>query len=201
MQCGTLKVPLDYQKPEGRTIDVAVSRLPSKNPEKRRGILLTNPCGPSPGLGYLAFLVTVKMPQAVLDSYDLIGLDARGMGRSTPVKRDLTEEQQIFGNIPPYGRNAGDVAKRAELSQQIAEQCYDAYHLVDQLMSQPLQVILAGRIGYTGSYESGMQLWKLAPNPVDLMVIENAGHYEMYDVLEYVDAAVDRLVDFDSDYL
>jgi len=32
MQCGTLKVPLDYQKPEGRTIDVAVSRLPSKNP-------------------------------------------------------------------------------------------------------------------------------------------------------------------------
>ncbi|GAA3092829.1 fermentation-respiration switch protein FrsA (DUF1100 family) [Kribbella aluminosa] len=78
---------------------------------------------------------------------------------------------------------------------------YDAYHLVDQLMTQPLQVILAGRIGNTGSYESGMQLWKLAPNPVDLTVIENAGHYEMYDVPEYVDAAVDRLVDFYSDHL
>jgi fermentation-respiration switch protein FrsA (DUF1100 family) len=78
---------------------------------------------------------------------------------------------------------------------------YDAYHLVDQLMTQPLQVILAGRIGNTGSYESGMLLWKLAPNPVDLMVIEGAGHYEMYDVPEYVDAAVDRLVDFYSDHL
>ncbi|MFF5091324.1 alpha/beta hydrolase [Streptomyces niveus] len=73
---------------------------------------------------------------------------------------------------------------------------YDAYHLVDQLMTQPLQVILAGRIGNTGSYESGMRLWKLAPNPVDLMVIDSAGHYEMYDEPEYVDAAVDRLVDF-----
>ncbi len=73
---------------------------------------------------------------------------------------------------------------------------YDAYHLVDQLMTQPLQVILAGRIGNTGSYESGMQLWKLAPNPVDLMVIEGVGHYEMYDEPECVDAAVDRLVNF-----
>jgi fermentation-respiration switch protein FrsA (DUF1100 family) len=78
---------------------------------------------------------------------------------------------------------------------------YDAYHLVDQLMTQPLQVILAGRIGNTGSYESGMRLWKLAPNPVDLMVIEDAGHYEMYDVPEYVDAAVDRLATFYSDHL
>lgn len=78
---------------------------------------------------------------------------------------------------------------------------YDAYHLVDQLMTQPLQVILAGRIGNTGSYESGMRLWKLAPNPVDLMVIEGAGHYEMYDEPEYVDAAADRLVDFYSDHL
>ncbi|MFJ3576230.1 alpha/beta hydrolase [Streptomyces rubiginosohelvolus] len=73
---------------------------------------------------------------------------------------------------------------------------YDAFHLADQLMTQPLQIILAGRIGNTGSYDTGMQLWKLAPNPVDLMVIDGAGHYEMYDEPEYVDAAVKRLADF-----
>ncbi|MCS7483151.1 alpha/beta hydrolase [Umezawaea endophytica] len=78
---------------------------------------------------------------------------------------------------------------------------YDAYHLVDQLMTQPLQVILAGRIGNTGSYEAGMRLWKLSPNPIDLMVIEGAGHYEMYDEPEYVDAAIDRLVTFYTDNL
>ena len=78
---------------------------------------------------------------------------------------------------------------------------YDAYHLVDQLMTQPLQVILAGRIGSTGSYASGLRLWKLAPDPVDLMVIEGAGHYEMYDEPEYVDAAVERLAAFYSERL
>jgi fermentation-respiration switch protein FrsA (DUF1100 family) len=78
---------------------------------------------------------------------------------------------------------------------------YDPYHLADQLMTQPLQVILAGRIGSTGSYESGMRLWKLAPDPVDLMVIEGAGHYEMYDEPEYVDTAVKRLAAFYSEHL
>lgn len=78
---------------------------------------------------------------------------------------------------------------------------YDAYHLVDQLMTQPLQVVLAGRKGSTGSYESGMRLWELAPNPVDLMVVEGAGHYEMYDEPEYVDAAVDRLTAFYTAHL
>ncbi|MBF8171042.1 alpha/beta hydrolase [Streptomyces olivaceus] len=78
---------------------------------------------------------------------------------------------------------------------------YDAFHLVDQLMTQPLQVVLAGRIGNTGSYDMGMRLWKMAPNPADLMVIDGAGHYEMYDVPEYVDAAVARLADFYVDNL
>lgn len=78
---------------------------------------------------------------------------------------------------------------------------YDAFHLVDQLLTQPLQVILAGRKGITKSYEAGMRLWELAPNPVDLMIIEGAGHYEMYDVPEYVDQAVDRLADFYHEHL
>ncbi len=78
---------------------------------------------------------------------------------------------------------------------------YDAFHLVDQLMTQPLQVIVAGRKGVTGSYEAGMKLWELAPNPVDLMVVDGAGHYEMYDVPEYVDQAADRLADFYREYL
>ncbi|MFB6785629.1 hypothetical protein ACFCWT_02935 [Streptomyces olivaceus] len=68
-------------------------------------------------------------------------------------------------------------------------------------MTQPLQVVLAGRIGNTGSYDMGMRLWKMAPNPADLMVIDGAGHYEMYDVPEYVDAAVARLADFYADNL
>lgn len=78
---------------------------------------------------------------------------------------------------------------------------YDAFHLVDPLMTQPLQVVLAGRVGTTGSYEAGMRLWEMAPNPVDLMVVDGAGHYEMYDEPTYVDAAVDRLAGFYATHL
>ncbi len=123
MQCGTLKVPLDYRDPNGRMIDIAVSRLASKKPDKRRGVLLTNPGGPAAGQNYPAFLVATGLPQSVLDQYDVIGMDPRGIGKSTPVTCDLTPAQQLTGNIPPYARNAADVAKRAAEMQQIAKQC------------------------------------------------------------------------------
>ncbi|GAA5134861.1 alpha/beta hydrolase [Pseudonocardia adelaidensis] len=113
---------------------------------------------------------------------------------------DIDTTQAITFYRTGRGRNEHSTNRRLSRSDSLLLG-YDAYHVVDQLMTQPLQVIVAGRIGNTGSYESGMQLWKLAPNPVDLMVVEGAGHYEMYDVPEYVDAAVDRLVDFYTDHL
>jgi fermentation-respiration switch protein FrsA (DUF1100 family) len=113
---------------------------------------------------------------------------------------DIDTTQAITFYRTERGRNEHSTNRRLSRSDPLLLG-YDAYHLVDQLMTQPLQVIVAGRIGNTGSYESGMQLWKLAPNPVDLMVIEGAGHYEMYNVPEYVDAAVDRLATFYSDNL
>ncbi len=113
---------------------------------------------------------------------------------------DIDTTQAITFYRTERGRNEHSTNRRLSRSDSLLLG-YDAFHLVDQLMTQPLQVILAGRIGNTGSYENGMQLWKLAPNPVDLMVIEGAGHYEMYDEPEYIDAAVDRLADFYSDNL
>ena len=78
---------------------------------------------------------------------------------------------------------------------------FDAFHLVDQLMTQPLQLILAEHLDGTGFDESGKRLWELAPNPVDRLVIKGARHYEMYDEPEYVDAAVERLAGFYTDHL
>ncbi|MFJ8815181.1 alpha/beta hydrolase [Amycolatopsis thermoflava] len=78
---------------------------------------------------------------------------------------------------------------------------FDAFHLVDQLMTQPLQLILAENLDGTGFDEAGKRLWDLAPNPVDRMVVNGARHYEMYDLPEYVDAAVDRLATFYTDHL
>ena len=73
---------------------------------------------------------------------------------------------------------------------------FDAFHLVEELLTQPLQVIVGGRLGTTGSFEDGKQLWERANNKKDLLVIEGAGHYDMYDKPQYVDQAVERLEGF-----
>ncbi|MFE1735217.1 alpha/beta hydrolase [Streptomyces bacillaris] len=124
LECATLGVPLNYRDPDGRQIEVAVSRLASEKPSKRRGVLLTNPGGPGgSGLTYPAVLAASGLPQEVLDSYDIIGFDPRGVGRSTPVTCDLTEEQQWRGNFPPYAHTAADVTREAGYARKIAEQC------------------------------------------------------------------------------
>lgn len=123
LTCSTIKVPLDYRNPDGRKIDVAVSRLASEKPSQKRGVLLTNPGGPSSGLGYPALLKALGLPQSIRNSYDIIGFDPRGIGHSTPVTCGLTTRQQQYGNIPPYAHNAADVAKRAAQSKRIAKQC------------------------------------------------------------------------------
>ncbi|MGW6903402.1 alpha/beta hydrolase [Streptomyces sp. NPDC054940] len=86
VECGRLTVPLDWRHPSGPRIEIAVSRVPaSGTPAERRGVLLVNPGGPGgSGLPY-AVTKRAKLPASVRRSYDVIGFDPRGVGRSTPV--------------------------------------------------------------------------------------------------------------------
>ena len=78
---------------------------------------------------------------------------------------------------------------------------FDAFHLVSELLTQPLQVIVGGRLGTTFSYSDGKTLYERAPNKKDFFVVEGAGHYEMYDTPQYVDQAVERLDVFYKEHL
>jgi fermentation-respiration switch protein FrsA (DUF1100 family) len=73
---------------------------------------------------------------------------------------------------------------------------FDAFHLVGELLTQPIQVIVGGRLGTTFSFGDGKTLFELATNKKDFFVVEGAGHYDMYDKDEYVDQAVERLASF-----
>ncbi|MFC8661038.1 alpha/beta hydrolase [Streptomyces sp. NPDC057199] len=124
LECSTLEVPLDYRDPVGRRIEIAISRLASEKPAQRRGVLVTNPGGPGiTGLGWPAVLAESGLPQQVLDSYDVIGFDPRGVARSTPVTCDLTPEQQSRGNFPTYAHTAADVVRDAGKARTVARQC------------------------------------------------------------------------------
>jgi pimeloyl-ACP methyl ester carboxylesterase len=84
LQCATLTVPLDYDHPNGDTIDLALVRVPASG--DRQGAVLFNPGGPGgSGFDYVATGGTTISPALGLDSFDLIGFDPRGVDRSDGV--------------------------------------------------------------------------------------------------------------------
>jgi len=91
-QCGSLTVPLDYSKPGGDTIKIALIRKPATDTAHRIGSLLTNPGGP--GASGIDYLKSQASSLANLNKrFDLIGFDPRGTGQSSPV-RCLTGPQE-----------------------------------------------------------------------------------------------------------
>ena len=46
LECAKLAVPLDYSRPSGRQLELALIRLPAGNPAQRIGSLVVNPGGP-----------------------------------------------------------------------------------------------------------------------------------------------------------
>jgi pimeloyl-ACP methyl ester carboxylesterase len=119
--CGTLKVPLDYRHPNARTIDIAVSRIPAGDPAKRRGILMLNPGGPGgEGLDLPSEFAQLA-PGTVLDEYDRIGFDPRGVGRSTPVTCGLTAAETM-PNLP-YPDADGSIAANVAFARSAARRC------------------------------------------------------------------------------
>ncbi|WP_411102010.1 alpha/beta hydrolase [Streptomyces sp. cmx-4-9] len=84
-QCATLQVPLDYAKPEGDTVPIALIRAKARHKDQRLGSLLFNFGGPG-GSGITTLPGAAKEYEALRARYDLVGFDPRGVGRSAPVR-------------------------------------------------------------------------------------------------------------------
>ncbi|KZE72499.1 alpha/beta hydrolase [Paenibacillus jamilae] len=71
---------------------------------------------------------------------------------------------------------------------------FDAFHLADTLLTQPLQIIVGGVQGAFGSYKDGHDLYnRAASEKKGLFVVEGAGHYDLYDRPEPVSKAIEKL--------
>ncbi|MER5871096.1 alpha/beta hydrolase [Streptomyces sp. NPDC002044] len=84
-QCATLDVPLDYAKPEGETIPLALIRAKARDQDNRLGSLVFNFGGPG-GSGITTLPGAAKEYEALRARYDLVSFDPRGVGRSAPVR-------------------------------------------------------------------------------------------------------------------
>ncbi|MEV7182509.1 alpha/beta hydrolase [Kitasatospora sp. NPDC093679] len=122
-QCATLAVPLDHADPTGPQLDLAVSRITAARPDQRRGALLIVPGGPgNPGLNGPTNAVR-RLPRSVLDRYDLIGFDPRGVGRSSPVDCGLAHEDLSMTTLLPWPAPDGSVTGNLAAARRIAAAC------------------------------------------------------------------------------
>ena len=83
-QCADLLVPIDYTKLKTGTFQISVLKYPTTG-EKKIGSLIVNPGGPGgSGVDY-AYAAEYLFSPAILDAYDIVGFDPRGVSRSEPI--------------------------------------------------------------------------------------------------------------------
>ncbi len=114
--CGKVGVPLDYSRPTGKALQLFVVKVHSKSqkPADRIGSLLVNPGGPGgSGVNLAAGLVSA-LSDTLLDHFDLVGFDPRGVGLSQPVQCITDKEKDQLAAADPDPRTAaGRAAARA----------------------------------------------------------------------------------------
>ncbi|KPH99373.1 TAP domain protein [Actinobacteria bacterium OK074] len=118
-QCATLKAPLDWSKPKGDTIGIALIRAKASGAAGRRiGSLIFNFGGPG-GSGISALPSFADDYATLRTRYDLVSFDPRGVGRSAGVRcesdtrldayfqqdatpDDTAEEKQLLDNTKEF---------------------------------------------------------------------------------------------------
>ncbi len=123
VECATLDVPLDYTAPDGELIEIYVVRTPATG--DRKGALFTNPGGPGAGGAEFAEVLPLILPEEITESFDIVGVDPRGTGGSTPVDCgvDATELYAVDASID----SPEDEAALLQISQDYADDCGEKY--------------------------------------------------------------------------
>ena len=79
---------------------------------------------------------------------------------------------------------------------------WDAFHLADVLLTQPIMVVVGDRVGAFGAYRDGCEIiGRAASKHKELVVVEGYSHYDLYDKPEPVKQALDKLIPFYKTHL
>nr|CTQ95351.1 Carboxylesterase A (EC 3.1.1.-) [Kibdelosporangium sp. MJ126-NF4] len=114
LKCAKLRVPLDYAKPDGREITVAVLRKQAARQSDRVGSLLLNPGGPGQsGMQAAAAIAADAWDDPLSDRFDLVGFDPRGIGSSEPSVKCLSDAEKDADRLEPPVAGTGPEAVAA----------------------------------------------------------------------------------------
>jgi fermentation-respiration switch protein FrsA (DUF1100 family) len=86
---------------------------------------------------------------------------------------------------------------RAMFSRNAVALGWDAFHLAEVLLTQPLMVVVGDKVGAFGAYRDGCEIIGRAKSTTkELVVVEGCSHYDLYDKPEPVGQAMARLIPF-----
>ncbi|MEU1184459.1 alpha/beta hydrolase [Streptomyces sp. NPDC005820] len=182
-ECATVTVPVDWERPQGATVDLALARHRATDPGHRIGSLLVNPGGPGGSGREFAFAAPFSFSPDLLERFDIVGFDPRGIGLSDPVTCD---EELIAAQEPLLFPDSGaSFAALRRAGGALGDDCSArSGSLVDHMdstsVARDMDAIRAGlgeeRISYYGvSYGTalGERYAELFPKRVRAMTLDS----------------------------
>ncbi|MFE3882434.1 alpha/beta hydrolase [Streptomyces lydicus] len=188
IQCGYVTVPVDYARPDGRTIKIAVDRAVSTGSKKeRQGSLVYNPGGPGgSGMKFPARITTKSALWAkTAKAYDFVGFDPRGVGHSAPISCMNPQEFVKAPKADPVPGGEADKLAQRKRAKEYADGCAERSggllpYMTTKNTVRDLDVIRAGlgekKLNYLGvSYGTylGAVYGTLFPNHVRRMLVDS----------------------------
>ncbi|MER5929130.1 alpha/beta hydrolase [Streptomyces sp. NPDC002054] len=188
IQCGWVKVPLDYAKPFGRQIEIAVDRIGNTGTkEERQGALVYNPGGPGGSGMRFPRRVTTKNPlwTNASKAYDFVGFDPRGVGHSAPISCIDPQEFVKAPKADPVPDSEADKRAQRKLAAEYADGCKERSgwmlpHMTTANTARDLDVVRAGlgekKLNFLGvsygTYIGGVYA-TLFPDHVRRMIVDS----------------------------
>ncbi|KTT83197.1 alpha/beta hydrolase [Mammaliicoccus sciuri] len=109
---------------------------------------------------------------------------------------DIDVKQAVDYYRTDRGYNENSI-NRYRLLSNIEIAGFDAYHLVDKLLDQPLYIVAGNVPGAFGSYRFAYQLFDNAlTKDKKIHIIDGVSHYDLYDQPKAVDEALSGLIPF-----
>ena len=126
LECATARVPLDYDRPSGRSIDLSLIRLPATDQTHRIGSLFVNPGGPgNSAIEFVREAANVAYSDGIRARYDIVGMDPRGVGSSTPVRcfASAADQEQFFADYNVLPINEAELSAAVVKVTDLASRC------------------------------------------------------------------------------
>ncbi|MEQ1785626.1 MAG: alpha/beta hydrolase, partial [Acidimicrobiales bacterium] len=210
VECATLDVPLDYADPEGELVEIYAVRSPATG--DRKGALFVNPGGPGAGAAEMAEVLPLILPSEITDHFDIVGVDPRGVGGSTPIDCgvDATDLYAVDSSID----SPEDEAALLEISQQYADDCGEQHgdllpHLGTRDVARDMDAVRAAMgddqlsfLGFSYGTAIGQVYADLFPDRVRSMVLDGVlelgptGLELAQEQAAGFETALDRFVEF-----